>query len=158
MDEQLRKAVEAAAQREEVRQAVAEIYRDVERNIAQRRPVCIMSGRCCRFEEFGHRLYVTTAELATFARQLTTPADPDWDGRGCPFQKGKLCTVHSIRPFGCRIFFCDSTAQEWQEEQYHQFHTRLKRLHEDLDIPYFYLEWRRALEILRLSGERALGQ
>ncbi|MGH7214404.1 MAG: hypothetical protein ACREIT_06545, partial [Tepidisphaeraceae bacterium] len=67
---------------------------------------------------------------------------------GCPFQLDKLCTVHAIRPFGCRIFFCDSTATQWQQEQYERFHAELKRLHEQLDVPYFYVEWRQALRAL----------
>jgi hypothetical protein len=61
--------------------------------------------------------------------------------------------VHPIRPFGCRIFFCDATATEWQNEQYERFHARIKRLHEELAIPYFYVEWRLALRSLDLLPE-----
>jgi Fe-S-cluster containining protein len=116
-----------------------------------------MSGRCCRFEEYGHRLFVTTAELAAFTRGLGErgPAAPNsgrWDGTGCPFQSNKMCGVHAIRPFGCRMFFCDATSTEWQNETYEVFHARLKRLHEDLGVPYFYVEWRQALRALGLSG------
>jgi len=70
-------------------------------------------------------------------------------GEGCIFQQAKLCQVHGIRPFGCRIYFCDATAQGWQEEQYEIFHGRLKRLHEELAVEYYYVEWREALRVLR---------
>jgi Fe-S-cluster containining protein len=73
------------------------------------------------------------------------------DPAGCPFQSDKLCTVHAIRPFGCRIFFCDATTTDWQNQMYEQFHARLKRLHEELNVPYFYIEWREALRILRAT-------
>ena len=157
----LKEAVEAAAGRTEVRDAVAGVYTDLQREIETRRPVCKTSGRCCRFEEFGHRLYVTTMELAAFchdlaySRPLASPpaSDVPWDGSGCPFQVGGLCSVHAIRPFGCRIFFCDATATGWQNEQYERFHTRLKRLHEELAVPYFYVEWRLALRTLGLHPE-----
>lgn len=154
--QQLRDAVHAAAGRPDVRDAVEQVYRDLADEVARRRPVCVVSGRCCRFEEFRHRLFVTTAELATFLHGLEvggrTPAIDSatsaWDGTGCPFQVAKLCGVHALRPFGCRIFFCDATATQWQNDAYETFHARLKRLHEDLGLPYLYVEWRQALRAI----------
>ena len=150
-DGEVKQIVYRAAGRPEVRHSVARVYDDLQKAIDQRKPVCNTSGRCCRFEEFGHRLYVTTIELATFVYELelgnvNPPAAGD--DKGCPFQIGGLCGVHSIRPFGCRIFFCDATATQWQQDQYEQFHARLKQLHETLNVPYLYLEWRSALRIL----------
>jgi len=152
----LRDAVHAAAAIPAVRQAVETIYAELATQIDARRPRCVASGRCCRFEEYGHRLYVTTAELAAFLPQyqaMTPPAPlaqaiQTWDGAGCPFQVNKLCGVHALRPFGCRIYFCDPTSTAWQHEAYEQFHARLKRIHEDHAVPYFYLEWRAALRAL----------
>jgi Fe-S-cluster containining protein len=146
----IRDAVQRAAGRAEVRAAVHRVYDNLAAEISRRRPVCEMSGRCCRFEEYGHRLYVTTMELAAFAYDTRETANTmqSWNGVGCPFQSGKLCGVHAIRPFGCRIFFCDPTAGQWQNEQYEHFHATLKRLHESLGVPYFYLEWRQALGVV----------
>ena len=151
MDNSIRNAVEQAARRPKVRAAVGEVYAQLQREIDLRQPVCSSSGRCCRFEEFGHRLYVTTLELAAFAADRQTPPNQNWDGTGCPFQAGGLCSVHSIRPFGCRVFFCDPTASAWQNEQYERFHARIKRLHDDLDVPYHYVEWRQALILCHLA-------
>ena len=137
-----------AALRPQVRQAVLAVYADVQKEIDTRRPLCVISGKCCHFEEYGHRLYVTTLELAAFLADLERPLPPDWDGTGCPFQINKLCSVHKIRPFGCRLFFCDATATEWQNELYERFHSRLKRLHESLEVPYAYVEWRQALRAI----------
>lgn len=139
-------AVEAAATRADAVAAVAALYADVAREIEARRPVCVVSGRCCRFEEYGHRLYVTTLEMAKFVGDLPRASRPlSTDPGGCPFQVAKLCTVHAQRPFGCRMFFCDATSTEWQNAAYERFHARLKALHEELGVPYAYVEWREAL-------------
>jgi Fe-S-cluster containining protein len=148
----LREAVLSAAGRTEVCQAVDRVYADLEAETQLRKPICIVSGRCCRFEEHGHRLYVTTLELARFVADLHVESPAGWDGRGCPFQKNKLCGVHSIRPFGCRIFFCDATSTQWQHDQYERLHARLRHLHDDLEVPYFYVEWRHALGELGVAG------
>ena len=149
--------------RPEVRAAVLSLYSDVQREIDQRRPLCVSSGKCCRFEEYGHRLFVTTIEIGTFLHQLGSELTaieakapksslPVFSPEpGCPFQVDKLCSVHAIRPFGCRMFFCDATSTDWQNEQYEQFHARLKRLHETLSVPYFYVEWGKALSECRIS-------
>jgi Fe-S-cluster containining protein len=158
-------AVDAARRRPDLRAAVADVYRRVQAEIDERRPACAVSGRCCRFESYGHRLFVTTIELAVFAEQASgvEPAgtggaaqgagvrrpDPRWDGTGCPFQVNGLCGAHSIRPFGCRIYFCDASSTMWQQAAYERFHGELKSLHEATDTPYFYVEWR---EGLRAAG------
>src|SRR5438270_2434409 len=99
MDQTLRETVQAAAERADVRAAVTDLYADVQRAIDARRPACAISGRCCRFEEYGHRLYLTTIELAVFVHDLRAKHSPDevaalmrqWDNSGCPFQVNKLC-------------------------------------------------------------------
>ena len=148
----LRDAVGAAAGRADVRVAVECLYQHLQDAIDLRRPVCATSGRCCRFEEFGHRLYVTTMELAAFVASADRPGTP-CDGTGCPFQAERLCTVHAHRPFGCRVFFCDASSTDWQQEQYERFHERLKRMHEEFGVPYRYVEWRDALRALGVGGD-----
>ena len=152
MDRPLAESIVDASRRDDVRLEVSRLYEDVAREVDARRPLCVVSGRCCGFDEFGHRLYVTSLELAVFLNELRdVPHRHDNpDPKGCPFQSGRLCTVHAIRPFGCRIFFCDATSTQWQQALYESFHARLKRLHEELAVPYAYLEWRQALKMLGL--------
>jgi Fe-S-cluster containining protein len=157
MEHALKTSVLEAACRPEALAQVDQLYRSVQADIDRRRPLCVISGRCCRFEEFGHRLYVTTLELARFVHDLG--AGPDlkaWDGTGCPFQQAKLCTVHAMRPFGCRLFFCDATSTDWQNQAYERFHGELKQMHERLAVPYFYVEWRQALGILGIVKRDAI--
>jgi Fe-S-cluster containining protein len=159
----LRDAVMQAAARPELRAAVARVYADLQREIDARKPLCTASGRCCRFDQYGHRLYVTTIELAAFVSQLRDAGSNSQSAignrqsaiasppGGCPFQLDGLCSVHTIRPFGCRVFFCDATSDEWQHQQYERFHAELKGLHEKFGVPYQYVEWREALRQLDLA-------
>ena len=147
----LRSAVMTAAERDDVAAAVATVYADVSAAVAARRPACAASGKCCHFDAYGHDLFVTPLELAAFVRQLR--ATPTANPGGCPFQVGGLCGVHAIRPFGCRLFYCDPTAQQWQQDLYEQLHAELRRLHERLGVDYLYVEWRRALAALDLAGQ-----
>ena len=45
------------------------VYEELDREVARRGPVCQLSGRCCRFEEYGHTLFVSTAEVQLPARR-----------------------------------------------------------------------------------------
>src|SRR4051812_20464697 len=103
--QEFRDAVQAASSRADVQVAVDAIYEALQDAIDLRRPICSASGRCCRFDEFGHRLFVTTMEMARFVSQVAETIGTD--GGGCRFQVKGLCSVHTIRPFGCRVFFCD---------------------------------------------------
>jgi hypothetical protein len=165
--------------------AVGEILREVDGDVAARRPVCRASGRCCKFEVYGHRLYVTGVELMYFAaREMGAPGAgeggldnsgaehaqgpfPEHGTRarvslpqffsgetveGCPYQVGGLCTAREGRPLGCRIYFCDENAQEWQNEVYEKYHARLRGVHEKFGVPYRYVEWRVGLRELMEAG------
>ncbi len=138
--------------RPDLRDLVAGLYSDLAAEIARRRPVCVASGRCCKFEAFGHRLFVTTLEMGVFWGELELDRRPEGAGKpGCPFQKNRLCSVHKIRPFGCRMFFCDASAGQWQNEQYELFHARLKAMHASAGVRYFYVEWRDALRAMQVG-------
>ena len=148
----LRATVTAAAARDDVAAAVADVYAAVTAAVDARRPACSASGKCCHFDAYGHDLFVTPIELAAFVRQLR--ATPTAAPGGCPFQVGRLCGVHPIRPFGCRLYYCDPTAAQWQQDLYERLHADLRRLHERLGVDYLYVEWRRALAALGLAGPR----
>src|SRR5690349_15828005 len=95
----------------ELRERALEIYRDADRAVAAAGPVCIASGRCCRFKEYGHTLFVSNLEaevLLNAAPAYERPVSPDF----CPFQKDKLCTAREPRPLACRVYFCDPAYQE----------------------------------------------
>ena len=125
---------------------MAGFYREIDAAIAAHRPVCINRGACCKFAEFGHKLYVTDVELAYFVAGQNGAARPVIDHAACPYQIDGLCTARDHRPLGCRIFFCDPAAQGWQGPEYERFLTRLKNIGEKHGVPYRYREWLSALQ------------
>jgi Fe-S-cluster containining protein len=126
--------------------AMRDFYEDVDASIAAHQPVCINRGNCCKFAAFGHRLYVTDAELAYFldgrAERLIA-VDPA--AGTCPYQQAGRCTAREHRPLGCRVFFCEESARDWQGPEYERHLSRLKQIGADFDIPYRYREWLSAL-------------
>lgn len=153
MEIDLKRAIADAAASARIIDATTGLYSEADQRIRQIAPICELSGRCCRFDDYGHRLYVTTAELATFvamARKTPVPTTLTQriDGSGCRFQQGKLCMVHQLRPMGCRMFYCDPRTQQPLQTLFEEYHQKLKRLHEEMDVPYCYLEWRTALDII----------
>ncbi len=146
-----------AASTSSVDESVRRLYRDIALATAKQNPRCDQSARCCHFEEYGHRLYVTGLETAWFllhaGRSLSPDEIEDATARGtCPFLMNGLCSVHSVRPMGCRIFFCDSKSRQWQEDVYQRCHRTIADLHDRLEIPYRYGEWR---SMLRLCADYA---
>jgi Fe-S-cluster containining protein len=144
-----------AASRAEVDQALRSRYDELDREIAGRNPTCWLSGKCCHFDTYGHRLYATGLEVAWLVRQLEAVGRDRLDAAelpgldGCPFQVDRLCTVHAARPLGCRVYFCDPTAQHWQGETTERHLGELRRLHDRHALPYRYMEWRHGLNEAR---------
>jgi Fe-S-cluster containining protein len=139
----------AASAQPAIDAALRSLYQRLADEVARRSPTCWISGRCCNFEKFGHRLYVTGLEIAWMLRQLdpaALPAPADIDLRGpCVFQQNRLCSVHRMRPLGCRIFFCQQGTQQWQQDLYEALLKDLRQLHEESGLPYRYMEWRAGL-------------
>ena len=122
---------------ETTRRKVLQLYAEADREVAAAGPVCVASGRCCRFKEYGHVLYLSGLEaevLLHAAPQYERPASPDF----CPFQKGTLCTAREPRPLGCRIYYCDPTYQETGSAITEKYLRRLKELAEQEGLPWRY--------------------
>jgi len=112
---------------EETRRRVLELYQQVDRQVADAGPVCVASGRCCRFKEYGHTLFVSNLEaevLLANAPPYESPVSADF----CPFQKDNLCTAREPRPLGCRIYYCDPSYQETSGRITEKYLQRLKEL------------------------------
>ncbi len=146
-------------------------FGQLDQRIADHQPVCRNRGACCKFDAFGHKLYVTTLELAYFRarhadrllEQDSRPAQNHQEAAGfslrvssagegasgaeqsCPYQQNGLCTTREGRPIGCRVFFCESADEGWQSELTEWALARLREMHERFDVPYVYSEWLMAL-------------
>jgi Fe-S-cluster containining protein len=122
---------------EPLRRLVLEMYREVDRDVAAAGPVCVASGRCCRFKEYGHTLFVSNLEadvLLADAPPYEQPVTPDY----CPFQKGNLCTARAPRPLGCRVYYCDPAYQETGNQLTEKYLHRLKELADAHGVTWTY--------------------
>ena len=99
----------------ELKRRVLEVYAEVDRAVAAAGPRCDASGRCCRFAEYGHTLFLSQFEAELLLESAPPYATPV-SAAGCPFQVGTLCTARDQRPLGCRIYFCDPAYQDRQGE------------------------------------------
>ena len=119
------------------RRKVLELYAEVDRDVAAAGPVCIASGRCCRFKEYGHTLFLSNLEaevLLAGAPPYEQPVTSDF----CPFQKENLCTAREPRPLGCRVYYCDPNYQETGTQISEKYVRRLKDLAVAEGVPWHY--------------------
>jgi len=114
--------------------ALDAIYAAVDHDVAARGPRCELSGRCCRFDEFGHRLFLTRLEADRLLAQglpVGTAVEPGL----CPFQQHLLCTARDRRPLGCRVYFCDPAYEGQAELLSEKYLAAIRRLHDEAGIP-----------------------
>ncbi|MGL4461440.1 MAG: hypothetical protein ACRC1K_04750 [Planctomycetia bacterium] len=122
--------------------ALHRLYADLDAAIAAHSPRCDASGRCCRFAEYGHTLFLSEWEADVLtAAGLKPPAvgeEAAYGRDGCPYQVDGLCTARDRRPLGCRVYFCDPAFAERQVEIAEAFVARLKELHDAVGRPWRY--------------------
>ena len=119
------------------------IYVELDRELAELRPLCQSSGRCCKFKDYGHQLWTTRLELDYLVEKEGKP--PALTEGVCPYLKGGLCSVRDHRMLGCRIYFCDPGYASAMAPLYERYHLRIKQLHQKYAIPYEYSELTSAL-------------
>ena len=127
------------------------LYDRVEAASARGPERCLGGGACCRFDLAGHRLYVSTGELALLVSQ--GGADGLEPGRSvrlrCPYQYGPRCRARAVRPLGCRVYFCRPVCPEHARARYEKYHRLIRLLHHRHRLPYRYVELTSALAELR---------
>jgi Fe-S-cluster containining protein len=149
-------------QNKEVIRQVREIYKWLDEQLIAQNTlavVCDACGKCCDFESFGHRLFVTTPEILYFAdkvgiqniKQMTchgvgdVRVNPDIDQPGrCSYQIDNKCSVYDYRFAACRIFFCKGNA-DFQSDLTETAVKKFKMLCEEFQIPYRYVDLPTAL-------------
>ena len=127
------------------------LYEQLDEEMRAAGPRCEASGRCCRFKEYGHTLFLSNLE----ARVLLDGA-PHYDSQSvsadfCPFQQGNLCTAREPRPLGCRVYFCDPNYQETGNALSERYLRRLKELADRHGLPWLYAPLHRFLADPRLA-------
>jgi Fe-S-cluster containining protein len=130
---------------ESLRESLIALYDELDAEIARISPVCQASGRCCRFKEYGHTLFLSQPE-ADLLLEPGLPPGSVVDADSCPYQIGGFCTARERRPLGCRIYYCDPTYQDRQAEISERMIARMKEWHDQTGISWRY---RPLVEFLR---------
>jgi hypothetical protein len=133
--------VAGSGRNERLCKKVAEIYDWLEAQITdgELKNQCSACGKCCDFESYDHRLFVTGPELMYLAKHLEQENIKPMPNGKCPYNIEGKCTVYYYRFASCRIFSCKGDA-DIQSELSESTLRRLKFLCEEFQIPYFYKE------------------
>jgi hypothetical protein len=129
------------------------LYAALDAEVARLGPVCQLSGRCCRFAEYGHTLFLSAPEAAMLLDEAPAPVRPLDGGETCPWQDAPgRCTAREARPLGCRVYYCDPSYQSHAETLSETFIGRLKRLVDEHDLPWDYAPLHRHLDRAASAG------
>lgn len=125
---------------------VKAIYASLDQEIERLAPVCKLSGRCCRFTEYGHTLFLSKPELEVLLSEAPPPVRSLDEGATCPWQDSKgRCTAREARPLGCRVYFCDPRYESLAPELSERYLAELKRLAVLHAVPWNYAPLHRHL-------------
>ena len=120
-----------------VREELKAVLAAADAAVAEARPRCDASGRCCRFREYGHTLFISQIE-ADHLLEEPPPAGGPYTDAGCPYQVENLCTARERRPLGCRLYFCDPAYQDTAPRLSERFIRELKQLCDRQSLPWRY--------------------
>lgn len=123
---------------------VGEIYDRLDRQIRDRAGVCRACGKCCDFEKFDHRLFVTAPELMYLTAKIGAENIKSMPMSRCPYNIDGKCSVYENRFSGCRIFCCDGDA-DFQSKLSESVLEELTALCTEFSIPYRYTDLAGAL-------------
>jgi Fe-S-cluster containining protein len=113
---------------------------------------CKACGKCCDFDAYDHRLFVTPPELIYLAAGLgQSELKPMTTGR-CPYNEHSRCTVHEHRFAGCRIFCCTGNA-DFQSDLTEEVLKELKAICTEFEVPYRYMDLHTALNSAAISTQ-----
>jgi Fe-S-cluster containining protein len=129
---------------------VAEIYKWLDLQISDNSQFagkCDTCGKCCDFESFDHKLFVTPPELIYLTINLHGENLKPMKAGKCPYQTNDKCTRYDFRFAGCRIFCCKGDA-DFQSKLSESVIGQFKSLCREFQIPYRYTDLATALNDL----------
>ena len=130
------------------------LYDELDAEVAALAPVCRLSGRCCRFAEYGHTLFLSAPEFALLLADAPPPSRPLDDGQTCPWQdQAGRCDAREARPLGCRVYFCEPSAYQGPSHALSESYiARLKALADSGGLPWGYAPLHHHLRVAAEAG------
>ncbi|MHC4214911.1 MAG: YkgJ family cysteine cluster protein [Planctomycetota bacterium] len=108
---------------------------------------CNACGKCCDFETFDHRLYITTPELIYLTEKIGKKNIRPMKTPGCPYNIDGKCNIYNHRFTACRIFAC-SADPDFQSQLTESTLKQLKEICKKFKIDYKYTDLKTALNDL----------
>lgn len=132
-------AVDVARASADLQAGIRRVFADVDAANRSAGATCLGGGVCCRFDVMGHRLFLSTGELAILTSG--NPADVARATRQrCPYQVGPRCAARRNRPLGCRAHFCRADLPGASADLYERAHRRIRELHDGHGVVYRYVD------------------
>lgn len=128
-------------------QKVAKTYEWLDTEISEYRHLagqCGACGKCCDFEDYDHRLFVTPPEMIYLAANLHGENIKSMPTSRCPYNIDNKCAVYKYRFAGCRIFCCKAD-RDFQSRLSESTLRKFKSICTELQIPYRYIDLATAL-------------
>lgn len=123
--------------------AVAGLYKWIDSQVADFAS-CGACGKCCDFDAYDHRLFITTPELLYFINRMSPEPIKQMPSGQCPYQIENKCTAHPHRFAACRIFACKENP-DLQSKLSEQTIEKLKSICQQFDTDYRYMDLKTAL-------------
>lgn len=126
---------------------VAEVYDWLDSQVESHRDLagyCKACGKCCDFESFDHKLFITPPELIYLSADLCSENVKPMKTSLCPYNVNGRCTIYKYRFVGCRIFCCKGNT-DFQNGLSELAIKKFKSLCNEHQIPYRYSELATAL-------------
>jgi hypothetical protein len=115
---------------------------------------CRACGRCCDFEAYDHRLFVTMPELVYFMSTVGAADLRPMPNGVCPYRVGTGCAVYEHRFAGCRIFGCRGPLSVAEQAALSERVLRcFKVIGHRYGLPYLYTDLKTALNGLQKGRE-----
>lgn len=134
-----------------IAQKIAQIYDGLDSQIkssTQLAGSCKACGKCCDFNSYDHRLYITTLELIYLQEALGKNNIKAMANGICPYNIDDKCSIHNHRFAACRIFCCNGD-KDFQGTLSEVTLRKLKSVCDEFEIPYTYCELATALNSLQ---------
>ncbi len=123
--------------------AVADLYKWIDSQVTDFAP-CGACGKCCDFDAYDHRLFITTPELIYFVNRMSADTVKQMPTGQCPYQIDGKCSVHLHRFAACRIFACKENP-DLQSQVSEETIQKLKSICQEFDMDYCYMDLKTAL-------------
>ena len=129
----------------------AEVYKWLQQELEtnpQQAGKCLACGKCCDFDTFDHRLFVTSPELIFLVENLKPDQVRKMTKGCCPYNIDGKCGIYDLRFAGCRIFSCKGSS-EFQANLSEASIARFKSICDRFETPYFYTDLKTALNSVK---------